>query len=79
MALIQAHGQNEAKVGMDIVLLRDANSDGVPEVCSKFLTGLNSPLGVALVGNDLCVANPMQSSVILTTPARLELPRPVPR
>jgi glucose/arabinose dehydrogenase len=40
-----------------ITLLRDSNGDGVPEVRSVFLDHLNSPFGVALVGNDLYVAN----------------------
>jgi glucose/arabinose dehydrogenase len=40
-----------------ITLLRDANGDGVPEVQSVFLDHLHSPFGVALVGNDLYVAN----------------------
>jgi glucose/arabinose dehydrogenase len=40
-----------------ITLLRDADGDGVPEVKSVFLDHLNSPFGVALVGNDLFVAN----------------------
>ena len=40
-----------------ITLLRDANGDGVPETQSVFLDHLNSPFGVALVGNDLYVAN----------------------
>ena len=40
-----------------ITLLRDTNGDGVPEVRSVFLDNLNSPFGVALVGNDLYVAN----------------------
>jgi glucose/arabinose dehydrogenase len=40
-----------------ITLLRDANSDGVPEERTVFLDHLNSPFGVALVGNDLYVAN----------------------
>lgn len=57
MNLIQAHAHNSAKAGMDIVLLRDANGDGVPELKTKFLTGLHSPFGVALVGGDLYVAN----------------------
>jgi len=57
MQLIQAHGHNDAKAGMDIVLLRDTNGDGIPEQRTKFLTGLKSPFGVALVGNDLYVAN----------------------
>ena len=40
-----------------ITLLRDADGDGVAEVKSQFLTGLNSPFGMALVGNALYVAN----------------------
>ena len=40
-----------------ITLLRDANGDGVAEVRSVFLEGLNSPFGMALVGNTLYVAN----------------------
>ena len=40
-----------------ITLLRDTNGDGVPDMQSVFLDHLNSPFGVALVGNDLYVAN----------------------
>lgn len=40
-----------------ITLLRDANKDGRPEVRESFLSGLNQPLGVALVGDQLFVAN----------------------
>ena len=40
-----------------ITLLRDADGDGMAEVRSEFLTGLNSPFGMALVGNALYVAN----------------------
>ena len=36
-----------------ITLLRDADGDGKPETQSVFLDHLNSPFGVALVGNDL--------------------------
>jgi glucose/arabinose dehydrogenase len=43
--------------GNRITLLRDRNGDGVPEVRTVFLDHLNSPFGVALVGNDLYVAN----------------------
>ena len=39
-----------------ITLLRDANGDGVAEVRSVFLAGLNSPIGMALVGNELFIA-----------------------
>ncbi len=40
-----------------ITLLRDANGDGVAETRAEFLTGLNSPFGMALVDNDFHVAN----------------------
>ena len=39
-----------------ITLLRDANGDGVAETRSVFISGLNSPLGMVLVGGDLYVA-----------------------
>lgn len=40
-----------------ITLLRDGDGDGVPELRQAFLTGLNSPFGMALVGETLYVAN----------------------
>jgi glucose/arabinose dehydrogenase len=40
-----------------IMLLRDADGDGVPEERTVFLEGLNSPFGMALVGNTFYVAN----------------------
>jgi glucose/arabinose dehydrogenase len=49
-----AHGP---KGGNRITLLRDANSDGVPELRTVLVENLFSPFGVALVGSDLYVAN----------------------
>jgi glucose/arabinose dehydrogenase len=40
-----------------IVLLRDANGDGIAETRTVFISGLNSPFGMTLVGNNLYVAN----------------------
>jgi glucose/arabinose dehydrogenase len=40
-----------------ITLLRDANGDGVAELKTEFLAGLNSPFGMTLIGDDLYVAN----------------------
>jgi glucose/arabinose dehydrogenase len=40
-----------------ITLLRDADGDGVAETRTVFIEGLNSPFGMALVGNDFYVAN----------------------
>ena len=40
-----------------IMLLRDTDGDGVAETRTVFLQGLRSPFGMAVVGNDLYVAN----------------------
>ncbi|WP_252374521.1 sorbosone dehydrogenase family protein [Hydrogenophaga sp. 2FB] len=40
-----------------ITLLRDADGDGIAEMRSVFLDNLNSPIGMALVGNELFIAN----------------------
>ncbi|WP_066646624.1 MULTISPECIES: PQQ-dependent sugar dehydrogenase [Sphingomonas] len=40
-----------------ITLLRDADGDGVAELKTVLITGLNSPLGMALVGDRLYIAN----------------------
>jgi glucose/arabinose dehydrogenase len=48
-----------------ITLLRDADGDGVAEVKTTFLSGLNSPFGMVLVGNDFYVAD---SDAILRFP-----------
>ncbi|MBS1139839.1 MAG: sorbosone dehydrogenase family protein [Proteobacteria bacterium] len=40
-----------------ITLLRDSNGDGVVDLRTALLDGLSSPFGMALVGNDLYVAN----------------------
>ena len=40
-----------------ITLLRDTDSDGIADVQSVLLENLNSPFGMALIGNNLYVAN----------------------
>jgi len=50
-----------------ITLLRDANSAGVAETRTVFLEGLNSPFGMALVGDDFYVAD---SDTIIKFPYR---------
>ncbi|WP_077146840.1 sorbosone dehydrogenase family protein [Sphingopyxis sp. KK2] len=40
-----------------ISLLRDADGDGKAEIKTAYITGLNSPYGIALVGKTLYVAN----------------------
>ncbi|HPY41812.1 MAG TPA: PQQ-dependent sugar dehydrogenase, partial [Thiolinea sp.] len=63
-----------------ISLLRDTNGDGVAETKTAFLTGLNSPFGMQLIGNTLYVANtdaivsfPYQTGItqITATPSKL--------
>ncbi|WP_343611738.1 sorbosone dehydrogenase family protein [Novosphingobium sp.] len=57
MGLVQGSAGAKAKSANRITLLRDADGDGKYEQRSVFLDRLNSPFGVALVGNDLYVAN----------------------
>lgn len=40
-----------------IILYRDKNKDGKPDLQSLFLSGLNQPYGVLVIGNTLYVAN----------------------
>ncbi len=40
-----------------ITVLRDADGDGIAEMRKVFLSGLNSPFGMALLGNTFYVAN----------------------
>ncbi len=40
-----------------ITLLRDADGDGVAEVRTQLLAGLNSPFGMALIGDTLYIGN----------------------
>lgn len=54
---LSTSGGGDTGPGNRITLLRDSDGDGVPETQSVFLEHLNSPFGVALVGNDLYVAN----------------------
>jgi glucose/arabinose dehydrogenase len=59
-----------------ITLLRDADGDGVAETRSVFLEGLNSPFGMALVGENLSSPMPMRSCASPTARARRASPRP---
>ena len=57
MKKLQARAGAAAPSANRIVLLRDANGDGVAETKTVFLDNLNSPFGMALVGTTLYVAN----------------------
>ena len=57
---IHATMKRAAAVGVSanrITLLRDANKDGVAETQEVFLSGLNQPFGMALIGDSLYVTN----------------------
>ncbi|MGI4848997.1 MAG: PQQ-dependent sugar dehydrogenase [Janthinobacterium lividum] len=56
MGPIQAYGGSKGKGGNRITLVRPASASG-PEQRTIFLDNLNSPFGIALVGNDFYVAN----------------------
>jgi glucose/arabinose dehydrogenase len=57
MNWIEKKAHSSTEPGMRILLFRDANGDGVPELKRVFLDHLNSPFGVVLVGGDLYVAD----------------------
>lgn len=54
--MIKAKGTSPVKGGNRLTLLRDAEGDGTYEA-STFAENLNAPYGLALVGDDLYVAN----------------------
>src|SRR5690606_33935809 len=57
MGMVQKRAGAGVPSANRITLLRDADGDGAAEVRESFLEGLNSPFGMALVGNALYVAN----------------------
>ena len=57
MDMVMKRAGAAAPTANRITLLRDADGDGVAEVRTEFLKGLNSPFGMAMIGNDLYVAN----------------------
>src|SRR5690606_29033146 len=54
---IKAQGNTKVKSGNRLTLLRDSDGDGVYEEKGIFAENLNAPYGLALVGNNLYVAN----------------------
>ena len=57
MGAVQKKAGAAAPTANRIVLLRDADGDGIAETRTVFIDALNSPFGMALVGNDLYVAD----------------------
>ena len=56
-ALIKARGTSQVSGGNRLTLLRDADGDGTYEGRTVFADNLNAPYGLALVGDNLYVAN----------------------
>jgi len=57
MGMVQKRAGAGVPSANRITLLRDANGDGAAEVRQVFMQNLSSPFGVALVGNELFIAN----------------------
>ena len=57
MKLLMSRAGAKAPSENRIILLRDADKNGIAETRNVFLDGLNSPFGMALVGDQLYVAN----------------------
>lgn len=57
MGLIMKRAGAGVKSPNRIILLRDADGDGIAEQRSTFREGLNSPFGMTLIGEDLFIAN----------------------
>jgi glucose/arabinose dehydrogenase len=57
MGLVMKRAGAKTPSANRITLLRDMDADGVADLKTVFLDGLNSPFGMAVVGNDLYVAN----------------------
>jgi glucose/arabinose dehydrogenase len=53
----KAKSEVQGKSVNTVMLFRDANKDGKPEIISTFLAGLNQPFGAAFIGNSFYVAN----------------------
>lgn len=54
---LKAKGNTTVKSGNRLTLLRDADGDGSYETRTVFADNLNAPYGLALIGNQLFVAN----------------------
>jgi len=52
-----AGSQNLGKSANRVTLFRDTNNDGVPDLKSTFLSDLNQPYGMLILGNSFYVAN----------------------
>ncbi|QWC56041.1 sorbosone dehydrogenase family protein [Erythrobacter sp. 3-20A1M] len=74
--IVKGKAHSSKKPGMDVVLLRDANGDGVAEQRTVLAKNLNSPFGLAYGGGKLYVAD---TDAVLTwdfTPGQTALAGP---
>src|SRR5690606_2008262 len=55
--VIKAQGNTKVQSGNRLTLLRDADGDGTYELKTVFADNLDAPYGLALIGNNLYVAN----------------------
>ncbi|GMM92270.1 PQQ-dependent sugar dehydrogenase [Qipengyuania sp. MTN3-11] len=55
--LIKSRGKSPVEGGDRITLLRDSDGDGRTDLQTVFIDNLDAPYGLALIGNDLYVAN----------------------
>ena len=84
MNWIEQQAHSSVKAGNRILLFRDTNGDGVPDMQTVFLDKLHSPFGIVLVGNDLYVANTdgvmhypyQEGQTRITAPGNLLTPLP---
>jgi glucose/arabinose dehydrogenase len=52
-----SQNQNDNESGNRVILFRDTDNDGIPDLTSIFLSGLNQPLGMLIIGQSFYVAN----------------------
>jgi glucose/arabinose dehydrogenase len=71
-----AHKSSQIGPSNRIVLLRDADRDGKPELTSLLLDKLNSPFGVVLVGGNLYVAETDKIMRYAFTPGQVKITAP---
>ena len=73
---IKSLGTTSVKGGDRITLLRDADGDGRPEVRTTFIDKLDAPYGLALIGNELFVAEQGALTRFAYTPGATRIATP---
>ncbi len=73
---IKSLGTTSVKGGDRITLLRDADGDGRPELRSVFIDKLDAPYGMALIGNELYVAEQGALTRFAYTPGATRIATP---